>query len=179
MFEQKWAKIMQSSNAHQSSTKVFFLVLYGKEWYIKLLSRIFKIFVLQKKKIQKLTFWKLWFFLCFQKFSKTGIFVLDHYICSARAHQISGRYHFWFPFYNSKKMSVWWVNCTDPLRPRFWHYDVFYEFLRATIFRWSCREKLGLQNCHIGFSKFWFFKPKFWIFLLFTFWILFGFSKPD
>ena len=57
-------------------------------------------------------------------------------------------------------LSVWWVNDTDPLRPRFWHYDVFYEFLRATIFMWSCREKIGLQNCHLRFSKFGFKKSK-------------------
>ena len=87
-------------------------------------------------------------------------------------------------WYNSKKMSsVWWVNGTDPLRPRFWHYDVFYEFLRATIFMWSCREKIGLQNCHLGFSKFWFFKTenfeiKIWNFENLNFLIPFRFSKP-
>ena len=57
-------------------------------------------------------------------------------------------------------LSVWWVNGTDSLRPRIWHYDVFYEFLRATTFMWSCREKIGLQNYHLGFSKFWFFNKK-------------------
>ena len=119
-------------------------------------------------------------FLRFQKFSKhRNICIRPLY--SARTHKISGGYHFWFPSYNSKKMlTVWWVNGTDPLRPRFWHYDVFYEFLRATIFTWSCREKIGLQNCHLWFSKFWFFKTKILDFPTFyfldTFWIL---KTPD
>ena len=132
----------------------------------------------KKSIFQKLTFFENFdfFFLRFQKFSKNRkICVRPLYL--ARARQISGRYHFWFPSYNSKKMlSVWWVYGTDPLRPRFWHYDVFYEFLRAIIFMWSCRETIGLENCHLGFSKFWFFQTKILDFLTFyfffdTFWI--------
>ena len=55
---------------------------------------------------------------------------------------------------------------TDPLRPRFWHYDVFYEFLRATIFMWFVEKRgstklpsrifkiLVFQNQNFGFSYF-------------------------
>ena len=153
----------------------FLCGLVGKRLVYKTAISDFQNFGFAKKYFRKLTFLKIVFFLRFQKFKqKRNTCVILLY--SAHPHKISGRYNFWFSSYNSKKMlSVWLVNGTDPLRPRFWHYDVFYEFLRATIFMWSCREKIGLQNCHLGFSKFWFFKTKILDFLTFyffdTFWI--------
>ena len=32
-----------------------------------------------------------------------------------------------------KMLTTWWVNCTDPFRPRCWHHDAFYECLRTSI----------------------------------------------
>ena len=65
-----------------SNFKVFYVVLWGKDWSTKLLSLIFKIFVLQKKYFfSKLTFFENFdFFLRFQKSPKNGIYVLYHYI---------------------------------------------------------------------------------------------------
>ena len=80
------------------------------------------------KKIKNSKFLKiLTKFLCFQIFRKTR-YPCVRTLCSARSHQISGRYHFWFSSWSSEKMlTTWSVNGTDPFRPVFWHYDVFYD----------------------------------------------------
>ena len=122
MFEQKWAKLMQSSNAHQSwsfqEISKFFMWSCRKKLVYKTAISDFQNFGFAKNNIQKLTFCENWFFLHFQKFKKPE-YVLDHYMYSARADQISGRYHFGSHFITLKR----WCQSDGSMVPTHWGLD--------------------------------------------------------
>ena len=86
MFEQKWAKIMQLSNAHQSlsfqAISKFLCCLVGKRLIYKTDIADFQNVGFAKKYFSNTNFFENFnFFLRFRKFpKKNGIYVLDHYI---------------------------------------------------------------------------------------------------